>query len=1437
MVGMRPKSLVAFFFLLVAACGTALAAFNVATVVTDMPDYYPGDNVVISGTGWQAGETVSLTITQTSPATAEPPTVLEAIADSLGTITNSDFRVLENHLGAEFSLVAEGLSSGERAETTFTDSPLITTVSLSGQTPNPVQAGSIANYDFTVNRAPGARNFDVNLTVTGLPSGVTFTFSPSSINFGGGSGSRTVNLKLTVGSGIASGTYPFTATATVATNSADTSSAAGTLVVQNDGNPPVTIATPDFAPNSFGWNNTNVIVALSATDGPGESGVKEIVYSSSGAQSIASTTVPGSTANVTFSTEGISTLSYHAVDNAGNIEATKTLTIQIDKTAPTLTEGTTSGLAGNSGWYRSDVSVAFTADDPISGLESAGDASFNLTTSLEGASVPTDSRVVRDKAGNESTAGPLTFKVDKTAPSLTQGTTTGTAGNNGWYRSDVSIAFTASDGTSGLALAGDAAFSLEASGEGSAVATGSRVVEDVAGNSSTAGPLEFKIDKTNPVLTEGSPTGTPGYNGWYWSPVSVPWTALDAVSGLASAGDASFDLTTTTEGPGVSTGSRTVYDAAGNSSEAEARTFHVDLADPDITATPDRAPNANGWYTAPVEITFDATDSGSGVVSVTDPVTYSGPDSDAALVPGSAEDASGRIATTSFNLKYDSTLPIILITGLDMSCLQEAHIDVSATDTYLDSVVITLNGAPKPYGSTIDVTDEGEYELIVTAKDLAGNTTVETRTFEIDLSAPVVLFGSDWPEESVYYNAPKTLEFSLEDPEDVFTKRELHRSLAVGDSAVTLNSGDVVSTEGRYTIDLVADDCAGNITTVLRTFFIDLTDPNTQIEPIGTPGDNGWFVGPSLQATLSAIDPLIRAAAPPLDEILGSGVASIRYDATGATTIADITENIALQTITLEEGITSVQLRSTDVAGNESEPQIVQFRYDKTAPEIGAISDIVVEATGPDGATVDLPEPVTSDNLSTVSVEESHVDGGVFPLGETTVTVTAIDEAGNLSQETYKVTVQDTTPPTIPAITDVVEEATGPDGAIVNFTLPTPTDLVDPSPTISASPTSGSQFALGETTVTVTAKDFSGNEATRTFKVTVQDTTPPTLSLPADITIEGNTLGGAIVSFTATANDIVDGPVAVSCTPASGSTFGLGETTVDCSATDAAGNTANGSFKVTVVDTTPPTIDGTPTDMVVEATGPSGASVNFAYPTATDIVDGSVTVNRSHNSGDTFPLGETTVTFSATDASTNTSTTSFKITVRDTTAPTLSLPADITQTATSALGNVVSFTGTATDIVDGDVPVICTPPSESVFPLGTTIVNCTATDNAGNVATGSFTVSIIVSWSGLLPPVTTHGDKAFKLGSTIPVKFLLTGASAGITDLPARLYLTKLSDTPGAVEIEASSTSAATTGNLFRYTDGQYIFNLGTKGLSVGRWLLRIDFGDGVLRTVEISLR
>lgn len=105
---------------------------------------------------------------------------------------------------------------------------------------------------------------------------------------------------------------------------------------------------------------------------------------------------------------------------------------------------------------------------------------------------------------------------------------------------------------------------------------------------------------------------------------------------------------------------------------------------------------------------------------------------------------------------------------------------------------------------------------------------------------------------------------------------------------------------------------------------------------------------------------------------------------------------------------------------------------------------------------------------------------------------------------------------------------------------------------------------------TAVATNSQGAATSTPATLVVQDVTPPVLSLPANQTVEATGPGGATVSFSASALDNVDGAVPVVLTPASGSTFPLGTTTVTASATDAAGNQATGAFTVTVVDTTAP---------------------------------------------------------------------------------------------------------------------------------------------------------------------------------------------------------------------------------------------------------------------------
>jgi hypothetical protein len=260
--------------------------------------------------------------------------------------------------------------------------------------------------------------------------------------------------------------------------------------------------------------------------------------------------------------------------------------------------------------------------------------------------------------------------------------------------------------------------------------------------------------------------------------------------------------------------------------------------------------------------------------------------------------------------------------------------------------------------------------------------------------------------------------------------------------------------------------------------------------------------------------------------------------------------------------------------------------------------------------------------------------------------------------------------------------------------------------------------------------------------------------------------------------------------------------------------------------------------MIVEATGSAGAMSTFAAG-ATDTVDGTIAVSCSPASGSTFPLGSTTVACSAQDAHGNTASGSFRVLVRDSTAPQLTLPADIVTAPISSAGAVVNYTASAIDAVDGPVPVNCSAASGSLLPLGNTAVNCSATDAHGNAATGSFHVTVQISWSNLLPPIDVNGGSVFKAGSTVPVKFRLTGASAGIATLIARIEVAQVSDGITGTYLEPTSTSAADVGNTFRYdaSSNIYIFNFGTKGYNPGTWAIRVDLGDGLNHVTIISLK
>lgn len=170
-----------------------------------------------------------------------------------------------------------------------------------------------------------------------------------------------------------------------------------------------------------------------------------------------------------------------------------------------------------------------------------------------------------------------------------------------------------------------------------------------------------------------------------------------------------------------------------------------------------------------------------------------------------------------------------------------------------------------------------------------------------------------------------------------------------------------------------------------------------------------------------------------------------------------------------------------------------------------------------------------------------------------------------------------------------------------------------------------------------------GNPVTGTSSIIV-DLTAPVLSSVADVSVEATGPDGAVVSYTQpTALDDNDGARDVVCTPASGTTFELGETEVSCTASDVAGNDATETFTVTVVDTTAPV-------MTLLGEAPAAVRKGKEYvdagATATDIVDSAVEVVLS-GEVDTGTAGTYTLTYTATDAAGNAGTATREVQVTE----------------------------------------------------------------------------------------------------------------------------------------------------------------------------------------------
>ena len=438
--------------------------------------------------------------------------------------------------------------------------------------------------------------------------------------------------------------------------------------------------------------------------------------------------------------------------------------------------------------------------------------------------------------------------------------------------------------------------------------------------------------------------------------------------------------------------------------------------------------------------------------------------------------------------------------------------------------------------------------------------------------------------------------------------------------------------------------------------------------------------------------------------------------------------------------------------------------------------------------------------------------------------------------ELHPVTVLNIVPPNHPPSADAgamqTLEATSSAGAAVNLSGSGTDPDNDPltfSWTEGATPLgAGAQISvtlpIGVHTIILTANDGNGGTRTATVSITVQDTTPPTFTPPANQTLEATSPAGAVAVFSATATDIVDGTVPVICVPASGSTFALGTSTVNCTATDVHTNSTSRSFTINVRDTIAPKIACGIPDTAWHATDVSIAcAASDSGSGLANSADAHFLLSTSVPNWTETAIAQTS-SRSVCDAAGNCALAGPLAPIKvDKKGPgiTITTPANgaayvLNQSITVGYSCVDGGSGLST--CTGTIPSGSALVTSSV---GSKSFTVNASDNVGNSSNKSVSYSISYNICLLYDPT-----MAKKSGSTYPIKIQLCDAAGQNVSAPAIIV--------HAVSVTMKSTSAPgvldDSGNAnpdldFRYDSGGYMFNLKTTGNATGTYNLNFTAG------------